>query len=289
MSLDIGRALRDGLDRTTARTGLVVLAVLVGFRLVNGVVQQSLSKVWIGGILDELAADPPSFEGSELTTEEYLDLIEEIRRTVVETTQLSYLESLSVPELLAIGAVLAIVAEAIRIVAVRTFVSPETESIPRELLSRRLGWAVLNGVVGGIAVGILVAVGLILLVVPGIFLAVAFLFLRQEIAVEDKNFVDAMSGSWSLTAGNRIELFGLIVFLVVISLAVSFVVGLFGSSAAVDVVNIVTAAAVLTYSVAVVSRAYDQLRAERGTGTDDAGGSDDGTDEFEDIDDELLP
>jgi hypothetical protein len=288
MSLDIGQALRDGFDRTTVRSGLVILAVLVGFRLVNGVVWQSLSRVWIGGLLDDLAANPPSLEGSGLTTEEFLDLIAEVRQAVVETTQLSYLDSLSVAELLALGALLAVVAEAIRIVAVRTFLSPETGSIPRELVTRRLGWAVLNGVVGGIVVGILIGIGLVLLVLPGIFLAIAFLFLRQEIAVADKNFVEAMSGSWNLTAGNRIELFGLVVFLAVISVAVSFVVGFLGSSVAVDVVSIVAGTTVLAYSIAVISRAYDQLRSERGS-VDGPSGSGNGTDEFEDIDDELLP
>lgn len=289
MSLDIGQALRDGFDRTTARNGLVVLAVLVVFRLVNGVVWQSLSRVWIGGILDDLAANPPPLEGSGLTTQEFLDLIAEIRQEVMEVTQLSYLDSLSMTELLALGALLAVVAEAIRIVAVRTFLHPDTESIPRELVTRRLGMAVLNGVVGGIVVGILIGVGLVLLVLPGIFLAITFLFLRQEIAVADKNFIEAMSGSWNLTAGNRLELFALVVFLVVISAVVSFVVGFLGSSVAVDAVSIVAGTFVLVYSVAVISRAYDQLRAERGDVAGTASGSSDGTDEFEDIDDELLP
>lgn len=287
MTLDLGQALRDGFDRTTARNGLVVLAVLVGFRLVNGVVWQSLSRLSIVSILDDLAANPPSLEQSELTTTEFLDLIAEVRQAVMEATQLSYLDSLSVPALLAIGGVLAIVAEAIRIVAVRTFVSAETESIPRELMTRRLGWAILNGVIGGIAVGILIVVGLFLLVLPGIFLAIAFLFLRQEIAVADKNFVEAMSGSWNLTAGNRIELFALVVFLVVISIVVSVVIGFLGSSVAVDAVSIVTGTAVLVYSVAVISRAYDQLRSG-GVAVPGQGGSG-GTDEFEEIDDELLP
>jgi hypothetical protein len=289
MSLDIGKALRDGLDRTTARNGLVVAAVLVVFQLVSAVVEQSLTLVSIDGLLDDLAANPPNLEGTDLTTEEYQEAIANLRDAVSEMSQLAYLDSFSVPELLGLALLLAVVAEAIRIIAVRVFVSPETESISSELLTRNLLLAVVNGIVGGIVVLVLVAVGLFLLVVPGIFLAVAFVFLRQEIAVEDKNFVAALSGSWDLTSGNRLELFGLFVFLIVISLVAGFVAGLIGPSVLGAVINTAVSAVVLTYSVAVISRAYDQLRVGSPDPVEVGSGPEEGSGEFEDIDDDLLP
>jgi hypothetical protein len=289
MSLDIGKALRDGLDRTTARNGLVVAAVLVVFQLVSAVVEQSLTLVSIDGLLDDLAANPPNLEGTDLTTEEYQEAIANLRDAVSEMSQLAYLDSFSVPELLGLALLLAVVAEAIRIIAVRVFVSPETESISSELLTRNLLLAVVNGIVGGIVVLVLVAVGLFLLVVPGIFLAVAFVFLRQEIAVEDKNFVAALSGSWDLTSGNRLELFGLFVFLIVISLVAGFVAGLIGPSVLGAVINTAVSAVVLTYSVAVISRAYDQLRVGSLDPVEAGSGPEEGSGEFEDIDDDLLP
>jgi hypothetical protein len=285
MTLDIETALRDGFDRTTTRNGGVLAAAFVALGLVSTTVNQSLVRVWAESILDELAENPPSLEGTDLTTEEYQDLISEIRDTVGETLPISYLESLSVPELLALVFVLAFVAEAIRLVAIRVFVSHETESIPRALVTRNLGWAVLNGVVGGIIAGILIAVASIFLIIPGIFLAISFLFLRQEIAVEDKNFVEALSGSWELTSGNRLELFVLVVVLVLIGPIVSFVIGLAGNSAPVAILEIVATSLVLTYTVAVVSRAYDQLRGERVQ----TAGADTAPEEFDDIDDDLLP
>lgn len=289
MSLDIGKALRDGLDRTTARNGLVVAAVLVVFQLASAVVEQSLTLVSIDGLLDDLAANPPNLEGTDLTTEEYQEAIANLRDAVSEMSQLAYLDSFSVPELLGLALLLAVVAEAIRIIAVRVFVSPETESISSELLTRNLLLAVVNGIVGGIVVLVLVAIGLFLLVVPGIFLAVAFVFLRQEIAVEDKNFVAALSGSWDLTSGNRLELFGLFVFLIVISLVAGFVAGLIGPSVLGAVINTAVSAVVLTYSVAVISRAYDQLRVGSPDPVEAGSGPEEGSGEFEDIDDDLLP
>jgi len=289
MSLDIGKALRDGVGRTTARNGLVLAAVFVAFRLVNAVVNQSLGRVWAGEVLDDLAANPPSLEGTELTRAEFQQALADIREAVRESTQLAYLDSLSVAELIGIAVVLAVVAEAIRIVAVRVFVSPETESLPAALMTRNLLPAVVNGIVGRIVAAILIGVGLVFLVVPGVFLFIAFLFLRQEIAVEDENFIRALSESWTLTSGHRLELFALVVALVVISLVASLVAGFLGSSVVATVVNTAVGALVLTYSVAVVSRAYDQLRTVDATPAEEGAGPDDDSEEFADIDDELLP
>ena len=289
MSLDIGTALRDGFDRTTARNGGVLAAAFVVLGLVSSTINQSLARVWAESILDNLSENPPELEGTDVTPAEFQDLIADLREVVADSLPIAYLDSLSIPELLALVVVLAFVSEAVRLVAIRVFVSHETESIPRALVTRNLGWAVLNGVVGGIVAWILISIAAIFLVVPGIFLAISFLFLRQEIAVEDKNFVDALSGSWDLTSGNRIELFVLVLVLVLIGPIVAFVIGLAGNSAPVAIIEVVVTSLVLAYTVAVVSRAYDQLRAERvdAAGADTA--SDEEAGEFEDIDDDLLP
>jgi uncharacterized membrane protein (Fun14 family) len=288
MSLDIGRALRDGFDGVRARNGLILATVFVAFGVVNTVVEQSLTRVSSVNLLDELSENPPSLEGTDLTTAEYQELIADLRESVTEATQLAYLDSPSVSQLIVATLALVVVGEAVRIVAIRAFVSPETESIPRELVTRNLPLAVINGVVGLIVTWILIAVASVFLLVPGIFLVVSFLFFRQEVAIEDKNFIEALSGSWNLTSGNRWELFVLVAILVLIAPIVSFAIGLFGSSAPVALLNVVVTSAILAYTVAVVSEAYNQLRTERVVATRGTR-EDEKTDEFADIDDELLP
>jgi uncharacterized membrane protein (Fun14 family) len=288
MSLDIGRALRDGFDGVRARNGLILATVFVAFGVVNTVVEQSLTRVSSVNLLDELSENPPSLEGTDLTTAEYQELIADLRESVTEATQLAYLDSPSVSQLIVATLALVVVGEAVRIVAIRAFVSPETESIPRELVTRNLPLAVINGVVGLIVTWILIAVASVFLLVPGIFLVVSFLFFRQEVAIEDKNFIEALSGSWNLTSGNRWELFVLVAILVLIAPIVSFAIGLFGSSTPVALLNVVVTSAILAYTVAVVSEAYNQLRTERVVATRGTR-EDEKTDEFADIDDELLP
>ncbi|MFB6204942.1 MAG: hypothetical protein ABEJ05_00215 [Haloglomus sp.] len=250
MTLDVGAALRRGFSRTFERNGLVLMGVFLVFKLVNTVVGQSLSAA-TDTVLREMARGVPELSASQFTT---------------GPTPLAVDMPLGVAVVLAIA--VAILAEAIFVVAVRTMVSEETETVPREFVRRRLLGATLNGVVGGIVVGFLVVVGLVFLVVPGIFLALSFFFVRQEIAVADKNFVDAMSGSWALTKGDRLELFALAVVVAIAGILAGVVtvpVGL-ASPAASAVVGDALDAVFTVFGVAVAARAYDQLRSEAGPG-----------------------
>jgi hypothetical protein len=211
----------------------------------------------------------------------------------------------------ALTLVLAVVSEAARIVAVRTLVSDETGRIPGAFVRRNIGLATINGLLGAlvvgvlaggglflalvigttlvsggvptfggpfgaVVVGVLVGIGLLLLFALGVFLAVAFFFVRQEIAVEDENFVDAMADSWTLTGGDRVEVF--VVALVVVALDVvaslpGFALA-FLDPAVGALVGIVLGAVATVFGIAVACRAYDQLRAEREEGVDALGPDD---------------
>ncbi len=265
MSLDIGEALSEGFDRTFSRNGLVLIGVFVIFGFVNTVVQQSYNLVQY-----EQFDPAPFFSEFEGIPFEQAEIQEFMDQAMQQASTLAYLDGLSLPVLFALTLVFAFVAEAIRIVAVRTFVSEETASIPGSLVRRNIAWATVNGVIGGLVVLILIVIGLILLVLPGLFLAVTLYFVRQEIAVEDKNFVDAMTDSWRLTKGSRFQVFALAAILVILGFGVSIVADIFlvmGATVA-SIASIVLLAVVGTFSIASVARAYEQLRAER-TQTDE--------------------
>jgi hypothetical protein len=160
-------------------------------------------------------------------------------------------------------------ATVVGVVAVRTFVAREHASIPRRFLTDRMPFAVANFVVGGIAFGVVVLLGSVLLLIPGIVAYVGLIFMVQFVAVENVNFVTAMRRSWRLTKGNRIRIFALTAVLLVGIFVVTFVlnVGLgiaFGAGGAglaglaVALVNVV----VSLYLLAVISDAFVQLRHE---------------------------
>lgn len=165
--------------------------------------------------------------------------------------------------LLAVGIVATVVlAEALRILGVRMFARATTASLSTASIRSRLLLATLNGVVGGIITTVATGFGVLLLVVPGIFVAVSLFFVRQEIAIKNKNFVDALAGSWALTRGHRVDVFGLAVLLFFINLLASSpaTVLFFINPAVATVLGVLVGSVVTVFALAVTTRAYAQLQ-----------------------------
>lgn len=153
-----------------------------------------------------------------------------------------------------------LVSEAVRVVSDRTFVSDATETLYQP--GRNLGPATVYGFVAGIVALVATFLGTLVFVIPGVYIALGLYFFRQEVAVFDKGPVDALSGSWSLTKGNRVSLLLLGLVLAVLSFLVDTVAGaVFGplSTLAAIVASIVVSAFVIAFASASVAGAYRQL------------------------------
>lgn len=253
MSLDIGAAITEGVKRLRSRDGLVLVGAFLVVGVLSSVATQSLL-VGLGEATLEFAQSPDAPPETD---------VEALREQVQQLREGSPLAvDISAGVAFGLAFLLGIVAEALRIVSVRVFYAPEGDR-PTDL-TRNLAFATVNGFLGGIVVTVLVAVGLILLIVPGVFLALALFFVRQEIAVEDRNFVDAMAESWALTKGNRLNLFGLAVILLVIALVAglpALVAGQVGPTTTIAV-NAVVSPLVAVFGIATATRAYAQLKEE---------------------------
>ena len=91
------------------------------------------------------------------------------------------------------------------------------------------GSKLLRSVGGGIIYGLMVAVGLLFLIVPGIYLAMRFGQYQNAIVDRDLGVMDAFSYSSDITTNNRMSLFGLAVlnFLIILAGVLAFCVGVF--------------------------------------------------------------
>lgn len=261
MALDVGEALRDGFDRGTERNALLLMVVVGVVSLASTALVQTVM-VELLDVLADLAREqgttPPSADDLPPTP-------------------------LALPIPLAVAAVLAVAAavltQAVKLVAIRTFVSDERATVPPEFGTRRIGWVTLNAVVGGLIVLALIALGLVFLVVPGVFVAVSLFFFEQEVAVEDSNLVEAIEDSWALSKGNRVEIFLVGAVLVVVQYAAPTVTGVLDPvvpPVAVALLTVAISAVITVVSVAIASRAYVQVKAaaeeeaaEGGEATDD--------------------
>ncbi len=260
MGLDIGQALREGASRTAAKNGLILAGLFASIALLTTVLFQTLSVALLDSALSVVQAASPDELG--MTQAEYEEMTGEFQ-TAFETVQESSPLAIGLSAGAAFGGLvtLALVAEAVSIVAVRVFASDETGTIPNDLATENILLATLNGFVGKIVVWGLILLGLLFFLLPGLILAVLFYFLRQEIAIKNKNFVQAMADSWRLTKGHRIEVFLVGFVLVVVSRieqVTSAVVGIFSTTAGVLIAA--TVGGLLTaFGAAVVTRAYVQI------------------------------
>lgn len=237
MALKIGSALSGGLRRIANRNGL---AFLVAFSLLALAFQVMVTSLAV----------------NRLQGTGYTDL------TVTAPT-------VDAPtSALAAGAVLCVLALTyLNVVAIRTFVARATRSIPPSYLTRKIGWVLLNLVVGGIAVGVLVTIGTVFLLIPGVIAYVAFLFTTFFVAVEDENFVAALRDSWELTRGNWLRLFFLVavvfVGLGIISTGVSVMATEIPQPTG-TVVSTVVSLVTTVVTLGILADAFDQLRSDAG-------------------------
>lgn len=235
MALQIGSTLQEAGYRLFSRTGAILLvaffALLIGFQaLFNTLLATTYTRLGYG----EIAAALP------LT----LDI------------------SLSVAGV-GIG-VAFVVSLYLTIVSFRTFVAGAREHFPEGAFTRNVPLAMANVLVGGLVYGLLVFLGSLLLLIPGIFAYVVFIFMVPYVIVDDRNFVAALKQSYRLTEGNRLTLFGLLFIVIAAAALVGGVVGLVGALAlpqpAAQLPTVVIQPLVSLYSTAVIAVAFEQLR-----------------------------
>ncbi|WOE75130.1 glycerophosphoryl diester phosphodiesterase membrane domain-containing protein [Alterisphingorhabdus coralli] len=75
--------------------------------------------------------------------------------------------------------------------------------------------------------GLAIGIGFMLLIVPGIYLAIKFICAAPIIVAEkERNPIAALQRSWELTKGNSLRIFGFIVVLFVVLFVISLIVGI---------------------------------------------------------------
>jgi hypothetical protein len=188
----------------------------------------------------------------------------------------------------AVGLVLvtALLAETVHVVAVRVFVG-DARSLPDRALADLRARALVSYIANSLAL-IAVFAGLFALVLPGVFLAVAFYLVRAVVAVEGAGVVPALRRSWRLVAGHRLRVLTVLLLVVLLRqlptlpgsvVAETPLPGAVGAS-----LGVVLGAVVTAFATAVAARVYVQLAgmeaAARETGdTDEAAGGEAAADE----------
>jgi hypothetical protein len=244
MSLDIPAALTDGLSRIPTRVAATLFAAYLAVGAISTVAAQTLSLAVVDALRTTVPADAtapatPGMGGGALALDVGLPVAAALFLTQV------------------------VLAQVVGVVGIRTFVSDARTSFPSGVTSH-LTWVVLNALVAGFVVNVLTGLGAILLVIPGIYLAVALYFVQFEVAIEEHNAVEALRTGWELTKGERLRVFLLLLVIFALGLASavpSVVLGFVGAPTPVVVaVSVLVGAVAGLLSVAIGARAYVQLK-----------------------------
>jgi hypothetical protein len=251
MSFDIERALRDGFDRATARNAVLAFGLLFGLRLINRVTGDSFTERFLVDVV----------EYREILTELRAQADQPIQDPFIDAFPFAVLD-LPIAVLGAFALALFVAGLIVEIGLVRTFTGDERTTLPVENFTRNLGWTVLRLFAGTVLYFLAVVIGLIFLVVPGIYLAVALFFYNYEIVVAEKGVFDAFGGSLDLTAGERLPLFVLGLLFVVLGSVASAIMGQTLPIGTVPggVAQMVVSVALTVLGLTVAARAYVQLR-----------------------------
>lgn len=157
-----------------------------------------------------------------------------------------------------------VVGVAVTVVAARAFTRGPAErgSFDASLVTRRVGRATLSALGANLVVSVAVSLGFVLLVVPGLFLSVSFVFVVFAVAVEDRRAVPALRRSWALARGHRWRLLAIVI---VVGVGTGGIASL-GSLVSVadpalgQVVSLAVTAPLAVLSYGVLAEAYVRVR-----------------------------
>ena len=233
MTLRIGRTLGNGLRRSLSMSGLVVFLCTAASQLLLVAASNTLLTNLVRRYAPEAS---------------------------LSTVGVTLPVSTTVAALLSVA--MTLFGTFVFVVGTRLFTRDQRSlsTVPRGVFTHRIGRAFVSALAVTIILTPLITVGLIL-IIPGLFLAVSFQFAIFAIGVEDAGPITALRRSWGVARGNRWRLLGLVTVLTALATLVSSVATLLSviSPAAGQIASVIALAATVVWLYGMLADAYLQL------------------------------
>lgn len=254
MKFSVGDAFSEAIERLTTQAGAILIAGITLFSVLRTGAGQDIYSGIVERILSEL-------QRSEFRSDLGPEQLEAVESAEAELEASIADLPLSLGLDPAIAAVVWLVAYVLGLAVI--VVALDTFGRGRDTLSGietdDVGMKVLNLFLGSFVFGILVTVGLLLLVIPGLLVIVFLLFFPAAIVLDGESFFSAFSSSAGLVRENFLSTLGLLL----VSIVVLVVLGLVGvivsgalSGAPGAIASEVFAAVGTAFSLALIARAY---------------------------------
>lgn len=211
MGLEIKSVLEGTVERLLSPAGGLVFLGFAAFRLFEMVMYETAWGAAIEWTIDnyggQIARQYLGYEvsDSQVTVEHlHMELLEhgypEAAAFLQQATSTGL--DLSLPVVVVFLVAFPFVAELLHVVGVRAFAAADGDGIRTGALLEGLPVVYLRSLVANFVAWLLIALGLVLgsvlLFIPGLLLAMAFLFVRQRIVLDDDGIVAALSNSYGM-------------------------------------------------------------------------------------------
>ena len=206
MSLDIGEAIENGLERALNRNS----AILMGLFFVVSLISQVFGDTSMRSFLEQGNLTPF-----------FQELVEQF--SIAELTPLA----MDLPQgvVTAGGMITALLSLIITVGTVRAFLSDGELDIEASYFTDNILWVLANVVAGAVVFGLTLTAGFVALIIPGIFLFVSLFFWSFYVIDQDLNFFEALKSAWRDTKGNRLMTLALLFIVFIGNAVLTTVVG----------------------------------------------------------------
>ncbi|WP_164471537.1 hypothetical protein [Halosimplex salinum] len=200
MTVSVGDTLEDSVRRLVTVPGLLVLGAFLVFRLTNPVVYNTFFARAVEFALSEAGGytlQDVRFELIERGYDFLLPLVDAIDQTGMDV---------SFPVAIALLAMLPFVAEFLHVVGVRALAANRPNTVPVDEITSGLAGAYVKSLVANFVAVVLIVLGTLFFLIPGIALTVLFFFVRHRIVLAGDGVFEALSQSYALVKENAVPM-----------------------------------------------------------------------------------
>lgn len=251
MTVSVGDTIRDAVERLMTVPGLLVIGLFLAFRLGNTRIYAN----FLGALVEfamERAGYPVARLEQELMERGYFFAVRILRDVTEAGLDTSF------PVAVVLLALLPFIAEFLHVVGVRALAADDPNTVPVDEIVSGLGGAYVKSLIANFAALVLIVLGSLFFLIPGLALGVLFFFVRHRIVLAGDGVFEAISNSYALVKENALQMTALGVVFWMTWVVTMFVVGMiplgdFGGTAVRASVTVV-----IVFGISLLTSAYLQ-------------------------------
>jgi hypothetical protein len=260
MTIDVEASIDEAIERVTTRAGGVLIAVLTLIGVLRAAAEQDIARSIGESVISAL--EDAAFR-EELTAEQLQTLENAEAELEATLADLPLALGLSPGQATALWLLAFLGSVVLNVLAIDTF--GNARDTLDGIQTERLGRKTLHLFVGTVVYVLLVGLGFLVFILPGLVVAVLLVYFPVAVVLDDESFVGAFSTSVAVVRENVVPTVGIVLLALVAFLAMGFVSPILSGvlpAVAGAVTEELLSAVATAFVLALVTRAYLGARTE---------------------------